>query len=99
MNRELANDRLIYFQAAAQKIAADNNAVLVVGDLNNTPYSPIYRRFAKHAQLKDALANATPTWKPFFLPLDRVLYRKNQAYAHALKWQYSDHRAIAIEWK
>ena len=99
VNRELANDRLIYFQAATQKIATDNNAILVVGDMNNTPYSPIYRRFAKHAQLKDALANATPTWKPFFLPLDRVLYRKNKAYAHALKWQYSDHRAIAIEWK
>ena len=99
VNAELANDRLIYFQVVAQKIAADNNAVLVVGDMNNTPYSPIYRRFAKNAQLKDALANASPTWKPFFLPLDRVLYRKHQARAHALKWQYSDHRAIAIEWK
>ena len=99
VNAELAHERLIYFQATAQKIATDNNAVLLVGDMNNTPYSPIYRRFAKNAQLTDALTNATPTWKPFFLPLDRVLYRKNQAHAHALKWQYSDHRAIAIEWE
>ena len=99
VNSELANDRLIYFQAAAQTIAAHHHAVLVVGDLNNTPYSPIYRRFTKYAQLTDALAHATPTWKPFFLPLDRVLYRHNKAVAKALPWQYSDHRAIAIEWE
>ncbi|MBR5675521.1 MAG: endonuclease/exonuclease/phosphatase family protein [Neisseriaceae bacterium] len=99
VNGELANERLIYFQETAQKIAIQNNAVLAVGDLNNTPYSPIYRRFKKNGGLKDAMPNAVPTWKPFFLPLDRVLYRQGTVQAKALSWQYSDHRAVEVLWQ
>lgn len=98
VSAELASERLIYFQAAAQAIATENNAVLVVGDLNNTPYSPVYRRFKQTANLQDALPNATPTWKPLLLPLDRVLYRQTPVTASPLSFQHSDHRPLMIAW-
>lgn len=99
VNGELANERLLYFQKTAQKIAHDNNAVLLIGDLNNTPFSPIYRRFKRNSGLQDAMYKALPTWKPFFLPLDRVLYRQSKVQARTLSWQYSDHRAVEILWQ
>lgn len=99
LGHELSEGRLQYFQTVATAIAREANAVLVVGDLNNTPYSPTYYRFKKNAQIGDALPHGTPTWKPLFLPLDRVLYRQGSVFATALPWQYSDHRPLWVEWQ
>lgn len=94
INKELAHDRQEYFHQTATFIANEANPVIVVGDLNNTAYSPIYRKFIQTAQIKDALAIATASWKPLLLPIDRVLYRNIEVVAKPLSWQYSDHRPI-----
>lgn len=99
VSRELAQGRLNYFRDAAAAIANEENAVLVVGDLNNTPYSPTYHRFKRNARVADALPHAMPTWKPLLLALDRVLYRQGKVFATPLPWQHSDHRPIWIEWQ
>ena len=99
VSRELAQGRLNYFRTLAAAIANEQAPVLVVGDLNNTPYSPTYHRFKNSAHLADALPHATPTWKPLLLPLDRVLYRQGNVFATALPWQQSDHRPIWIAWQ
>lgn len=99
INRELAEDRQRYFEKLATIIGQENNAVLVVGDLNNTPFSPVYRRFVHAAQLQESMKYGTPTWKPFLLPIDRVLHRQVIIKTSPLHWQYSDHRPIWIEWQ
>ncbi|MBR6027145.1 MAG: endonuclease/exonuclease/phosphatase family protein [Neisseriaceae bacterium] len=99
VNKELANDRLQYFKTVATIIANENNDLLVVGDLNNTPYSPIYRKFIQQARIKDSLKYQTTTWKPAILPIDRVLYRcEHQVLSKPLSWQYSDHKPILTYW-
>ena len=57
---------------------------IVMGDLNLTPWSPVYGDFLKQAELRSAPHGLTPTWYrfrsfPFGLILDHVLSTSNLA--------------------
>ncbi|MDO5356403.1 MAG: endonuclease/exonuclease/phosphatase family protein [Conchiformibius sp.] len=100
INDELARTRRLYLEQTATRIAAESN-VLVVGDLNSSQFSPLFRQFTDAAALQSALSGYTPTWKPFGLNIDHVLYRSR--YGHTPRvlpqpWQHSDHRALLAEW-
>lgn len=101
INRSLADIRRRYFQHTASRIAQEIHPTLVVGDLNNTPFSPLYRRFIHASGLVSQHRRFLPTWKPFFLPIDHVL-GKNLLTHHVtvkpLSWQGSDHRPLQITW-
>ena len=99
VNQEMAEQRKRYFRETAEHIKAEQQPVLVLGDFNNTPYSPLYRHFAASARVRDALPHALPTWKPFFLPIDRVMYRHCRVSVRALAWQHSDHRPLLVAWQ
>lgn len=98
---DLAHARLAYFKHTAQRIQAETGLVIVAGDLNNTAFSPIHRRFTQTAGLQSITFRALPTWKPFFLPIDHVLTNAQPMHVvqvRALDWQFSDHRPLLFSW-
>lgn len=98
INAELAAARQAYLQQAARKIAAAKT-VLVMGDLNSSPFSPVFRQFTHSADIRPRTPNYLPTWLPFGLNIDHVLTRgKYGTRIRALPWVHSDHRALLIEW-
>ena len=98
INAELAAARQAYLQQAARKIAAAKT-VLVMGDLNSSPFSPVFRQFTHSADIRPRTPNYLPTWLPFGLNIDHVLTRgKSGTHIRALPWMHSDHRALLIEW-
>lgn len=96
ITRELAAHRQQYLQHTATRIAQEQ-AVLVVGDLNSTPYSPIFRDFVAQAQLNPHTKGHIATWH-LGLNIDHVLSR-NVPHSLAVKpldWGESDHRALRV---
>ncbi|MCP4358809.1 MAG: hypothetical protein GY796_12390 [Chloroflexi bacterium] len=57
----------------ANFVAAQNEPVIVIGDLNTTPWSPIFRNFLEEAGLQDGRRGfgVKPTW-PTHLPFMRI---------------------------
>lgn len=95
---DLARIRLAYLHTVSKKIAQENK-VLAIGDLNATPFSPVYRQFLRDTQLQTALPHFVPTWLPFGLQIDHVLqHNLPTIYAEPLPWGESDHRALWISW-
>lgn len=94
----LAASRQRYLQDSAAHIAGDRHAI-VTGDLNLTPYSPLYRRFVRDSGLQAATPNYLPTWKPFYLNIDLAFARHLMLRTQALPWQYSDHRPLLLHWR
>ena len=97
INSELARARVDYLRALADRLAAENSALLV-GDLNSSPYSPHYRALLRDADLRATTRNILPTWLPLGLNLDHALVRHGQAHSKALPWHTSDHRPLHIQW-
>lgn len=101
ISAELAEQRNDYLATVAQAIRRETAPTLAVGDLNNTAYSPLYRRFLQQADLQNQTYRALPTWQPFFLPIDHVMSRQttaNAIHVRPLAWQHSDHRPLLIRW-
>lgn len=101
INADLATQRKNYLLELAAFIQQESYPVLVAGDLNNTAFSPLHRRFLQQAALQTHTYHALPTWKPFFLPIDHVMSRAtpNQSVqVSPLSWQFSDHRPLLISW-
>ena len=92
INADLARAHVDYLRILADRLAAENSALLV-GDLNSSPYSPHYR-----ALLRATTRNILPTWLPLGLNLDHALVRHGQAHSKALLWHTSDHRPLHIQW-
>lgn len=93
----LAHHRQRYLAAVAQDIQQEK-AVLVVGDLNSTPYSPIFRDFVAQAQLHPHTHRHLSTWH-LGLNIDHVLSRfapKRHVLIQPLDWGTSDHRALRV---
>lgn len=100
LNAHLADIRREYLFTVAHHIADDPN-VLVVGDFNSTPFSPIFRQFIDVAETHVHTRNYLPTWQPFALNIDHVLSHSStldEVRIQALPWQYSDHRPILVHW-
>ncbi|SUO93366.1 Uncharacterized protein conserved in bacteria [Suttonella ornithocola] len=93
---ELATENHQYLAQVAKRIAQESLPVMVVGDFNQSPYSPSYFRFKRDIQGKTLLVNGLPTWKPFYLHIDHVFVKGLSAQAKGLDWLHSDHRPIKI---
>ena len=85
--------------------AVDGQPVIVLGDLNLTPWSPIFGQFQKRAGLRSAAAGdgLEPTWYsrpgfPFGLVIDHVLYTDGvfRLSREILGGNGSDHRPVRV---
>lgn len=90
---ELAESRRSYLQHASDDIR-QREKVLVVGDLNTTPYSPVFREFVARAAVKTGRKHFRPTWQ-HLLNLDHALSR-HAITVTPLNWRHSDHRPLKI---
>jgi endonuclease/exonuclease/phosphatase (EEP) superfamily protein YafD len=87
---------------AADVLRAGGGAAVALGDLNLTPYSPVFPRFLAAAGLRDALDGVRwqPTWQAGFWPLalriDHVLVSPGLCVEHAEVGAPigSDHRPV-----
>ena len=95
----LAKARDDSLQQLAERILSEKTDVLVLGDMNSTPFSPVFRDFMKKAGLRSALPRWKPTWRPGYLPIDHILTRGGvPVSAHAEEWRGSDHRPLWVRW-
>jgi len=92
--------------AAQMKDLPDGTSQVIVGDLNVTPWSPIYTDFLEATKLRRAQNgfDLTPTWYqwpyfPFGLVLDHCLISKDlKCVSHEVGPDTgSDHRSVTIE--
>jgi endonuclease/exonuclease/phosphatase (EEP) superfamily protein YafD len=67
------------FLRLANEVAEKSMPVIVAGDFNSTPYSPIFRKLLKISRLKDSSNGFgwQPSWHasfpPLWLPIDHIL--------------------------
>ncbi|WP_373976365.1 endonuclease/exonuclease/phosphatase family protein [Chitinibacter sp. SCUT-21] len=100
LGAELAAARDQQLRYLAQQIAQETAPVLVLGDFNITPFSPIYREFRSQAALAELGFNFAPSWSPIIgwplLPLDRALARGISVQLTIGPALGSDHRPIVV---
>lgn len=72
---KLALTRNLYLKILGKRIRDEMQPTIVTGDFNLTPFSPIYRDFIAQTGLKPTTQKYSPTWFPFYLPLDYALYK------------------------
>ncbi len=95
----LASARLAAFSVFSLQIQAETKPVIVMGDFNNTPFSPVFRQFVNNTQLQTVKSNIQSTWQGL-LNIDHILVSDNIAYHHSGVMDAmgtSDHRAIFID--
>jgi endonuclease/exonuclease/phosphatase family metal-dependent hydrolase len=98
----LATARDVALYEAANMMRGQGLATVALGDLNATPYSPVYERFLGNAGLRDAMDGRgwQPTWRAGFWPLalriDHVLVSPDLCVEHAEVGPAvgSDHRPV-----
>jgi endonuclease/exonuclease/phosphatase family metal-dependent hydrolase len=91
-------------QVAAIADAMANEALIIAGDFNMTPWSPAYRALRRHSFLHSAtrFARTWPAPVPL-MPLDHILYRGKVEIAGAAVWTggpartASDHLPVVVE--
>lgn len=91
-------------QVAAIAAAMANEALIVAGDFNMTPWSPAYRALRRDSYLHSAtrFARTWPSPAPF-VPLDHILYRGQVEIVKAEAWlggparTASDHLPVVVE--
>jgi endonuclease/exonuclease/phosphatase (EEP) superfamily protein YafD len=81
----LAAERNRQLEWIARKVAVIPGPRLLLGDLNTSPWSPVYRRFLKESGLMDSAKGRSirPTWPTFipllWIPLDHALHSADLA--------------------
>ena len=84
-NADLAAERNAQLDWIARQAAALPHPVLLLGDLNTSPWSPYYRRLIKTSGLADSAKGRSihPTWPSFlpalWIPLDHALHSEEIA--------------------
>ena len=96
----LAQERNAMLQALAIQIAQEQHNVVVLGDMNITPFSPVFQNFIQTANIHLTSPRIRPTWWPGMLSIDHVLVRKpeNVVKTGRYGWQGSDHQPIWISY-
>jgi endonuclease/exonuclease/phosphatase (EEP) superfamily protein YafD len=101
----LAAERDRHLDWIAREIPSLPGPVLLLGDLNTTPWSPVYRRFARNSGLMNSAQGRSihPTWPAFlpllWIPLDHVLHSPDIAiHAHQVGPDVgSDHLPVRVD--
>jgi endonuclease/exonuclease/phosphatase (EEP) superfamily protein YafD len=101
-NSRMRNSQLA---ALARLARAHEGALVIAGDLNITPFSPVYQRTLRDGGLRHCVPGAglTPSWParfpPLFIQIDHCLSTSN---VHAMNFRVgpylgSDHYPIEVE--
>lgn len=100
LGSELATARLAYIRQLKTLVQAEKSAVLVIGDMNLSAFSPIYRDFITDTSLEKLTANGIPTWLPLGISIDQILTNSPHPYTSVkpLAWNGSDHRGFFVVW-
>ena len=83
INADLARARIDYLHELAARLATEDR-VLLVGDLNSSPYSPHYRAFLRDADLRATTRNGLPTALPWHTSDHRPLQTDWSTHDHPL---------------
>lgn len=89
----------------AEIISVKRSPVIVAGDFNATPFSPVFRKFLKISGLKDSRNGFgwQPTWPSFFpflwIPIDHILVSPDVKVQHRETGYFiwSDHFPVIAE--
>ena len=101
-NTRLRNEQLA---AVAGFVLDQRNSVILVGDLNTTPWSSSFRKFLKKSKLADSTRGFgyQPTWPagllPLLIPLDHCLISSDLRVTSRKRGTYvgSDHFPLMVE--
>jgi len=93
------------FNALANYARESNDPVILIGDLNTTPWSPMFRRLIHRSGLHDARRGfgILPTWNtkfaPIMIPIDHCLVSDNIAVADFALGPaiHSDHLPLIVD--
>lgn len=100
ISRNFAENRNHFLTALAKEIHNEKQNIIVMGDMNTTPFSVKYREFIRQTGLQPTAPLWNPTWIPGLLSLDHILikspYSPHQAGQN--KWMGSDHRPVWVIW-
>lgn len=99
INGFMANSRNKYLKELTQLIQKEQGEIMVIGDMNASAFSLVYRDFVNESQLSRTMANAYPTWLPFGISIDQILIKNGVANVKGLEFNGSDHRAFLVEWE
>lgn len=87
-----------YLNRLGYVVGFEKQPVLVVGDFNQSPYSPTFISFLRDSHTRSQMVNVIPTWRPAWLHIDHVLTGKALvAKVTALPWLHSDHRPLKVQ--
>ncbi|AFM04160.1 hypothetical protein Fleli_1761 [Bernardetia litoralis DSM 6794] len=105
INLESYRNRNNKLEQISENLEKLNSKVLLVGDLNCSPFSADYQNFLKNSGLKDSQQNYgfQPTWNsslPFLMqtPIDHVWHSEDIEILHrqTLPIKGSDHKAVLV---
>lgn len=99
-----SRDRVAQLRSVAHAVQAETLPVVVLGDLNVGPTSPVFRQLLARSGLRDAVADCrrgwTATWSrpgmPTLLRLDHVLTDVPCTSARVLAREGSDHAPVRV---
>lgn len=99
INADLAREQREFLQAFKPLVQQEQN-VIVIGDMNLSAFSPLYRDFIADTKLKRTTPNGLPTWLPLGLSIDQILTKRNSSVLSVtpLAWNGSDHRGFWVDW-
>lgn len=104
INSELANFRDQSLMNLAVQIGNEkSDAVIVMGDFNISPYSPIFKDFISVAKVFETKNRLIPTWSLGLINIDHILVR-SPGFSEIDDsrigwWQGSDHRPIFMNYR
>lgn len=104
INPELANIRDESLMNLAVQIGNEkSDAVIVMGDFNISPYSPIFKDFISTARVFETKNRLIPTWSLGLINTDHILVRNLEFLeiggSHVGWWRGSDHRPIFMNYR
>lgn len=99
ISTDLAREQRAFLQAL-KPLAMQEKRLLLVGDMNLSAFSPLYRDFIDTTSLQRMTSHGLPTWLPFGLSIDHVLTNdlSQPTQIKALGWNGSDHRGFMVHW-
>lgn len=99
INGYLAKARLQYLDELAILAKQSTTPTLIIGDMNLSAFSPVFRDFQQKSGFDQSSKNGLPTWLPLGIGIDQVLSnRQYSVQITPLNWYGSDHRSFFIYW-
>ncbi|GAA5096624.1 endonuclease/exonuclease/phosphatase family protein [Wohlfahrtiimonas larvae] len=104
INSELANIRDESLMNFAVQISNEkSDSIVVMGDFNISPYSPVFRDFINTARVFETKNRLIPTWSLGLINIDHILVRNLEFLeidgSRIGWWRGSDHRPIFMNYR